>query len=188
MTVDASVKVNSSPPILKKGLMLSVSASEFRSLASPAFVATDRLVCPALTARMPVACRVVRGTFRGQANLRRFTRSLGMRFGHSLFTQYLADPIVSNRQQARVRFSASGRKCPLSSDQRPKHTAYASQCMFSRLERDVVRLKVVGAFAALGWRSQNVQYHGVMCANVVNILVNMCYTWRHRGRAGGNGL
>jgi hypothetical protein len=60
--------------------------------------------------------------------------------------------------------------------------------MFSRLERDVVRLKVVGAFAALGWRSQNVQYHGVMCANVVNILVNMCYTWRHRGRAGGNGL
>jgi hypothetical protein len=87
-----------------------------------------------------------------------------------------------------LRFSASGRKCPLSSDQRPKHTAYASQCMFSRLERDVVRLKVVGAFAALGWRSQNVQYHGVMCANVVNILVNMCYTWRHRGRAGGNGL
>jgi hypothetical protein len=25
----------------------------------------------------------------------------------------------------------------LSSGQRPKHTAYASQCMFSRLERDV---------------------------------------------------
>jgi hypothetical protein len=32
----------------------------------------------------------------------------------------------------RFRFSASGRKCPLSSGRRPKHTAYASQCMFSR--------------------------------------------------------
>jgi len=33
------------------------------------------------------------------------------------------------------RFSASRRKCRLSSGQRPKHTAYASPCMFSRLER-----------------------------------------------------
>ena len=43
---------------------------------------------------------------------------------------------------------------PLELRPKPKHTAYASQCMFSRLERDVGFGKgCVVAFAALGWRA-----------------------------------
>jgi hypothetical protein len=56
------------------------------------------------------------------------------------------------------RFSASGRRCPLSSGQRPKQTAYASPCMFSRLERDfllcVFTFTGGMAFRVLGYKFQ----------------------------------
>ena len=80
------------------------------------------------------------------------------RAGRSRFCVLLCVP--EHEIQA-VRFSASGRKCPSSHSQRLRHTAYASPCMFSRLERDV------GICCCLSTRLDPLSCSEIACDHVI---------------------
>jgi len=79
---------------------------------------------------------------------------------------------------------------PLELQQKLKHTAYASQCMFSRLERDVEG-KVFGLPSPIWDRGTFVPQLDVPIERKGCRIGNSCdyqHTWRHRGCAGSDGL
>lgn len=69
-------------------------------------------------------------------------------------------------------------KCP-SSPAEAKHAAYASPCMFSRLERDVIECFLV-LHMDFGHPRLGYETHPEECFD--SNLVIMCHTWRRRGR------